>query len=180
MNTITKIGISGLLLLLLNSSTCYIGCPGDIELFLDNSSDGIVACFVASGHMTISYPDTLLPKTQPNELMTEQIKGSTCIWSRRGYDYSYFFSFTQEKVLSVFIINQEDIDNIGWEGISSQNKYLVRYDLTESDLNRLKGTLSFPPSVDMKNVKMWPRYEEVIRPYERPSRHSPITGDTYR
>lgn len=37
---------------------------------------------------------------------------------------------------------------------------LVRYDLSLQDLQRLNWTLSYPPMENMKDVKMWPRFEK--------------------
>lgn len=50
--------------------------------------------------------------------------------------------------------------------IFESEDYLCRYDLTKKDLYDLvdfEGNIkiSFPPSLDMRNVKMWPKYEEV-------------------
>ena len=50
--------------------------------------------------------------------------------------------------------------------IFESEDYLCRYDLTKKDLYGLvdfEGNIkiSFPPSLDMRNVKMWPKYEEV-------------------
>ena len=161
-------------------ATLLIGSGCDYWTVIDmrNNSNNIIACYFGAYHS--SFPDTLLQNTPVLEHLTEHISGKSMVASTRWRDFSIFFKVVKNGLLSVYVFDQEELDSLGWEGISSQNKYLVRYDLTESDLNRLKGNLSFPPSVDMKNVKMWPRYEEVIRPYERPSRHSPVTGDTHR
>ena len=50
--------------------------------------------------------------------------------------------------------------------------YYVRYDLTLDDIYSLcdnNGVLhvSYPPSPEMKHIKMWPPYEEVIKNAEK-------------
>lgn len=147
--------------LILSSSSCHWGCAGEQSLYLKNASSDILACYIAHGYNCNSYPDTLLPTILPASGLTEHIKDSIRIWRIRGYDYSDFYYFTQSKVLSVYIINQGELDYLGWEELSNRNQYLVRYDLTEKDLISLRGKLYYPPSEAMRNVKMWPRYEDV-------------------
>ena len=127
---------------------------------LKNNSTDNVACFIANG-LELSHPDTLLPKTRPIYHITEHITDSAIVLSGSGYNFSVFFEILQDEYLSVYVFNQEEIDSLGWEEISYRNQYLVRYDLTEKDLMSLRGKLSYPPSEAMRNVKMWPRYEDV-------------------
>ena len=49
--------------------------------------------------------------------------------------------------------------------------YLVRYDISIGDAQRLineEGELEihFPPDERMKDIKMWPKYEDVVTRYE--------------
>ena len=41
-----------------------------------------------------------------------------------------------------------------------EDALLVRYDLSLYDLRRLNWTLAYPPTENMKDMKMWPEYEE--------------------
>ncbi len=41
-----------------------------------------------------------------------------------------------------------------------QEAFRARYDLSFQDLQRLNWTLSYPPSENMKTIKMWPRYSQ--------------------
>lgn len=54
----------------------------------------------------------------------------------------------------------------GWEGIRDDYDILVRYDLTYDNLKVLNDTIPFPPTEAMKNMKMWPPYEEVVKKYK--------------
>ncbi len=55
-----------------------------------------------------------------------------------------------------------------WRAKFSSDEYYVRYDLTIDDIHSLcdsNGVLviSYPPDERMKNIKMWPPYDEVIK-----------------
>ena len=48
-----------------------------------------------------------------------------------------------------------------WADIRKDNDYIVRYDLTYYDLLELDLTIPFPPTEDMRDMKMWPPYDEI-------------------
>ena len=66
---------------------------------------------------------------------------------------------------SVFILSYETYLKKGWEGIRDDYDILVRYDLTYDNLKTLNDTIPFPPTEAMKDMKMWPPYEEVVHAY---------------
>lgn len=53
------------------------------------------------------------------------------------------------------------------ETIAENYMVLVRYDVTLDDLDRLGWTLHYPPTPAMRDVHMYPPYEEVIENYNR-------------
>ena len=53
------------------------------------------------------------------------------------------------------------------ETIAENYMVLVRYDVTLDDLDRLDWTLHYPPTPAMRDVHMYPPYEEVIENYNR-------------
>ena len=80
-----------------------------------------------------------------------------------AYNYSDILKRrTQKGILSVYIFSQEDVDENGWEDVLTNNRYLVRYDLSAKDLDRLSGTIYFPSTEEMKDVKMYPPYQTVL------------------
>ena len=139
---------------------------GDIHLYLKNDSGKEIACLVADkNNAGFSYPDTLLPSAPlyPQYCITESIVGTTEFMGGRAYNYSDILKqSTQKGILSVYIFSQEDVDENGWEDILTNNRYLVRYDLSAKDLDRLSGTIYFPPTEEMKDVKMSPAYQTVL------------------
>ena len=133
---------------------------GDFHLFIENASGKEIACLVGS-----SYPDTRLPSAIPNPeyCLTENIVEKSEFMSGRAYNYSDALKlYTQQGILSVYIFSQKDVDENGWEDVLTNNRYLVRYDLSAKDLDRLSGTIYFPPTEEMKDVKMSPAYQTVL------------------
>ena len=137
--------------------------PGDTKIDLHNSFHTIIACYTADGlNSGFSYPDTTLPRTLNSYLLREHVDSFCVVYSRRAGSYDDLLSTTQCGILSIYIFDQDSIDIHGWPEILSKNQYLVRYDLSADDLLSLRGHISFPPSRQMKNVKMYPPYDKVI------------------
>lgn len=86
---------------------------------------------------------------------------------RERYTRREFDSFFPDGYYSVFIIEGQKVIDKGWDGIREDNDIIVRYDLTYDDLVMLDKIIPFPPTEDMKDVKMWPPYDEVVGKYER-------------
>lgn len=60
----------------------------------------------------------------------------------------------------------------GSQQIWESEKYYCRYDFTSKDLYQLMNedgniVICFPPDVTMKNVKMWPHYEDIRAAFAR-------------
>ncbi len=52
-------------------------------------------------------------------------------------------------------------ESMGWPEILSKFKIVQRYDVSGDDLRLFKrGNLAYPPTENMKSIKMWPPYEE--------------------
>jgi len=135
------------------------------------------------------YPDTLLPaffNTEDNRFFAyndpETGKETDTLGIIRPgtyrEDYCSFWGNTHPRFqreyfekefpagyYSVFILSYETYLEKGWEGIRDDYDILVRYDLTYDNLEALNDTIPFPPSEAMKDMKMWPPYEEVVSKY---------------
>ena len=61
--------------------------------------------------------------------------------------------------LMVFVFDAEQLDA---DDHNLEEALLVRYDLSLMDLKHLNWMLSYPPSPQMQDMKMFPPYEEVI------------------
>lgn len=126
------------------------------------------------------YPDTTLPDTyyyydyaigqesaNSYNPMSNIISVGDCAnvgdWDPNPINYL----FSDISRLSVFILHADTIRKYSWEEIRDSYNILVRYDLSEEDVRSFENyTIPFPPTETMRNMKMWPPYEEVRRKYE--------------
>ena len=75
--------------------------------------------------------------------------------------------FQQCYPLSVYLFDPIIVNEYGWETVMRDEMILVQYELLENDARRLDCRVSYPPNEEMKNVLMYPPYEEVIENYNR-------------
>ena len=68
---------------------------------------------------------------------------------------------TTSDTLSVFVFHIDTLLNHSWKEIRDGYKILVRYDLSAKDLESLRGEIYYPPTMAMRNIKMFPPYEKV-------------------
>lgn len=78
-----------------------------------------------------------------------------------GYSSYGLFDIFKLDTLRIFVCEGHEYD------LSKVKSYLMRYDITMKDyFNMLNGKreleIHYPPDVRMKDIKMWPRYEDVI------------------
>lgn len=74
------------------------------------------------------------------------------------FDYEW-----QCDTVSFFIFDVNVVDTCSWDDIVQNYWVLQRYDFTKEDLDRIRCQISYPPSPEMKDIKMWPPYEEAIK-----------------
>jgi len=102
------------------------------------------------------YPDTLIRETKV------QLK----IWphtaSHQGGIISTEEVFRRHNIdtLSIYFFDAETVDNIPWETIREEYKVLKRYDLSLEDIQFLDYEISYPPTEQMKDMRMYPPYEK--------------------
>ncbi len=63
---------------------------------------------------------------------------------------------------SILIFDVETLNNKSWKEISDNYLVLCRYDLSGQDIKTLNSVIPYPPSPAMKDMKMYPSYEEII------------------
>ncbi|MCM1501404.1 MAG: hypothetical protein NC115_01900 [Bacteroidales bacterium] len=82
----------------------------------------------------------------------------------RSFDEWFEFSPNPDTIRIFVVVDYESSE---WQQVVEENRFLVRYDLTADDIERLREgrflTLSYPPDESMKDIKMWPPYEEVVQ-----------------
>jgi len=127
------------------------------------------------------YPDTTLPAfyyyydyeiAQDSASCYDPIKNIISIgasanvgdWDPNPIDYL----FSDISRLSVFVLHADTVREHSWDEIRDGYNIIVRYDLTKKDVKSFKNyTIPFPPTEAMRDMKMWPPYEEVRKRYEK-------------
>lgn len=70
------------------------------------------------------------------------------------------------EIMYVFVIDATLSREWIEENSASTSCYMVRYDLRLEDLQALNWIISFPPDERMKDIHMYPPYQEIIERYE--------------
>lgn len=66
--------------------------------------------------------------------------------------------FIKMDTLIVFVFNSDTLLSRGWDYVKDHNIVAQRYDLSLSNLQNLDWKITFPPTEEMQNIKMWPPY----------------------
>jgi hypothetical protein len=147
------------------ANKCELIMDRYVPLDIANESEFIICSYVPLiGRIGGIYPDTTLSfdnknigyTTNPNEIAHRSV-GSI---SRE----QWISSFPKDTV-SIYIFNKDTLDVYSWQVIQQNYKILQRYDLSLEDINNLKDkygipVIAYPPNEKMKNMKMYPPYEE--------------------
>lgn len=80
--------------------------------------------------------------------------------------FTFLYWHKEDKIsaadtFSVFVLDKQVLDTVSWKQICSDYMVLCRYDLSGLDLKQLNSTIPYPPSPTMKDMKMYPPYEEI-------------------
>ncbi len=116
-------------------------------------------------------PDTIRINVKPNTVeanpgyiippLSDKKFGTNQLWGRIE---KLFYNKTHK---SFMLFDYDLLMTENPETIAENYMVLVRYDVTLDDLDRLDWTLHYPPTPAMRDVHMYPPYEEVIENYNR-------------
>ena len=169
--------------------------PGLVPtVYLENNSEhGIVPCwnYQATYYIPdmIVFSDTLLPTQYydpPRDALPVEEGGPDSVAmnnpllfilepSEKSYVECFegddplgeLFSYLPHDTLSVFVLHADTVRKYSWDEIRNSYNIVVRYDLSEEDVRSFEdNTIPFPPTESMRNMKMWPPYEEVKNKYK--------------
>lgn len=96
-------------------------------------------------------------KESPNPLMFGDINAS---WESR-------FPYIKSDTLIIQVFESEIIDTYSWSKIRSDYMILQQYFVSLENLQSINWRISYPPTPEMKDIKMWPPYEEAIKQDEK-------------
>lgn len=108
------------------------------------------------------YPDTTIINPSPyynrnhdkievNSIQKEWLKSAS----------EGLFISSKIDTLSLFVFDADLIESHYWDTIKANYSILCRYDLSLSDLKKLNWIVPYPPTVEMKDMHMYPRYGSV-------------------
>ena len=112
----------------------------------------------------IVYPDTTLPYQFPQSKMRDIRPGFFCIYSQTEVDIPSRFGNLNSDTVSIFVFSTDTLSLLGWEAVRDAYNIIQRYDISLNEYISLYTNLparefpSFPPTPEMRNIKMWPPY----------------------
>ena len=115
-----------------------------------------------------TYDQTMgarLPDERPvSELIAPSINMSISPYEFiMGQRYDWVKSLSDTDTIRVFVFDSEKYKETDWSTIRDQYLFLLRYDLTKAELDALGWRIAYPPTTKMKEINMWPPYEEAIK-----------------
>lgn len=183
-----KIKLSSILLLtsLLALSCCYEYFTISPAAYLTNNSPHEIVVYWAEKtpapfcFENKVYPDTTLPAfyyyydyemaqdsascyAPTKNIISIGASANVGDWDPNPINYL----FSDISRLSVFILHADTIRKHSWDEIRDSYNIIVRYDLSKDDVKSFAGyAIPFPPTEAMRDMKMWPPYEEVRKRYD--------------
>lgn len=108
------------------------------------------------------YPDTTICFGKLTEAEFVDAHGMKGIHSQAKYIESWFSCFPNDTI-SIFLFDEEIVETVPWETVVKEYLVLQRYDLSIEDFKRLDNDIHYPPTPEMRDIHMWPPYEEAVK-----------------
>ena len=140
----------------------FASCDWIIELEVKNESSNDIVVLIKEKYNLDE--DTLLsinntyPYYEEWQKISPQETGD--IWGEMNGCTSwkeYYKNHNIKDYLHLFVLDVDTLANYSWSEIRERNLILVRYDLTYKDIE-LFLPLYYPPTPEMRDIKMWPPY----------------------
>jgi len=129
------------------------GCPYLVEsvdlITIQNYSNDTIRYYAS-----YIYPDTSMSNSKPRLI---RINPQNFGFLDSKKDWEKVLTPPNDTV-SIFFLSESVVNTYDWDEV--RNKYLIlkRYDLSLDDLKLLKWTIHYPPTEEMKDMKMYPPY----------------------
>lgn len=153
--------IKNLILIFLATALCATKCKKDSEdchftvPYKNNTQKSLY--IITESY----YPDTILRNPNPaNNPQLYKVKPLSILsYKEKSCIEAIYNVYTPSDTMMFYIFDAEVLENTDWEVVKTNNMYLQRYDLSLEDLRKLNFTITYPAPPEMKDMKMWPRYE---------------------
>lgn len=153
------------LILLFALITC-LGCrkyyfDSDNAIIKNESENNIVILkqyfdYQSNSNDTIIYDDLSIYEISMKSIQPQE----TLViinWNKRKEN-----AISASDTFSIHIFDEKTIYEYSWKIICNKYMVLCRYDLSGQDIIKLNYIIPYPPSSAMKDMKMYPSYEEII------------------
>lgn len=101
------------------------------------------------------YPDTSLPFS--NSVLLEIKPNKSVIVDLGHQPFEDYFADLPSDTLSIYLYNADTIAAYTWDQMRQAYKVVKRYDVSLKNLKELNYRINYPPSAQMKGMKMFPR-----------------------
>ena len=75
-----------------------------------------------------------------------------------GLFWDEYFKANNLKTLSIFLLDSDTVQTYDIQTLKEGYKIKCRYDVTLKDLDIFRCTFTYPPTPEMRDIKMWPPY----------------------
>lgn len=137
-----------LLIIICSLSSCQSLLDHVYGIKIQNYSNDTIVFYA-----NYSYPDTAIAIKKPGLVMTYP------------KNYSYWDSkkkwedVLSNDIISIFIFSKASVNKFSWDKIKQDYIILQRYDVSIKELKELNSAITYPPTENMKNIKMYPPYK---------------------
>lgn len=134
-------------------------CNDNLGRYIDfYNNSGSPVCYYMPWTNGIFYPDTILPEKNPEPYQFN--KQWAYNFGNPGMNENQLFEYMSVDTMSIFFFDPDTLAKYEWKIIREEYKILIRYDFSHADLRQLNWRIDYPPTKQMKDMKMFPPYKE--------------------
>ena len=143
-----------LLFTLLTMTSCPFYMDKEAGVSINNQSDNDLYMEIGLDSISSFY-------TPPNYVFDEI---RLCKHNERKYFictglyWDEFFKTHNLKTISIFLLDSDTVQAYDIQTLKEEYKIKCRYDVTLKDLDIFRCTFTYPPTPEMRDIKMWPPY----------------------
>ena len=152
---------------ILSVSVLFCGCEkwmaehlGREIMSFRNNADYTVSIYSAmiTPNRSPIYPDTTLPYSASRIIDIAPRDDKVVYSSPTGGSILEVYESYNTDTISFFVFSTESLSTLGWDSARTSYLILQRYDIGFHDLFLVPQGPTFPPTEEMRNIKMWPPY----------------------
>ena len=144
-----------LLFFLLTMPSCLLYMDKEAGVYIINQSDNDL-------YMGIGFDSISSFYTPPDYVAFDDFR--LCKQNEKKFFYctglfwDEFFKSYNLKTVSIFLLDSDTVQTYDIQTLKEGYKIKCRYDVTLKDLDLFRCTFTYPPTPEMRDIKMWPPY----------------------